>query len=323
ERSMSTKTGFAPHKTTVEAVAKNVKGGITTSWPGPMPWASNATWRAAVPFATAIACFRPKSFAKAFSNASTFGPWASIPDAMTSRTAVTSSSPRIGRAIGIIEARNRLPTMKVRRSLPPAGTSSARRVFQLWERLAVMGASHVPIEGTTAFAHPTDEFRGDACDQTVRGDILCDDGPSRNHRVPTDRDPTDDCGVRAERDTVLNLRLHPAPVWADRSRVKIIRKTDVGTDEDTVADRDSPVDRREILHFAIVPNQHLGIDVDILSDDTILANSGSLPDLRPMPNAAPFSDLCLRGDLRGRMNLRSHGTPQPSSRFKYVSGWRA
>jgi len=185
-----------------------------------------------------------------------------------------------------------------------------------------MGASHVPVEGTTAFAHPTDEFRGDACDQTVRGDILCDDGPSRNHRVPTDRDPTDDCGVRAERDTVLNLRLHPAPVWADRSRVKIIRKTDVGTDEDTVADRDSPVDRREILHFAIVPNQHLGINVDILSDDTVLANAGSLPDLRPMPNAAPFSDLCLRGDFRGRMDLRSHGTPQPSSRLKYVSGER-
>src|SRR5438552_17006197 len=219
ERSMSTKTGFAPHRTTVDAVAKNVRGGITTSCPGPMPWASNATWRAAVPFATAIACFRPRSFAKAFSNASTFGPWASIPDAMTSRTAVTSSSPRIGRAIGIIEARNRLPTMKVRRSLPPAGTSSARRVFQLWERLAVMGASRVPVEGTTAFAHPTDEFRGDASDQAVRGDILCDDGPSSNHRVPTDRDSTDDCGVRAERDTVLNLRLHPAPVRADRSWV--------------------------------------------------------------------------------------------------------
>src|SRR5437867_6042285 len=189
ERSMSTKTGFAPHKTTVEAVAKNVKGGITTSWPGPMPWASNATWRAAVPFATAIACFRPKSFAKAFSNASTFGPWASIPDAMTSRTAVSSSSPRIGRAIGIIEARNRLRTMKVRRSLPPAGTRSARLRFQFWERLAVMGASHVPVEGTTAFAHPTDEFRRHARDQRMRRDILRDDGAGRNHRISTDSNP--------------------------------------------------------------------------------------------------------------------------------------
>ena len=183
-----------------------------------------------------------------------------------------------------------------------------------------MGASHVSVERTTAFAHPADDFRGDARDQTVRWDILRDDGPSCDHRVPTDCDPTDDCGIRAERDTVLNLRLHTAPVRADRSWVEIIREANVRTDEDTIAYRDSSVDRREILHLAIVPNQHVGIDVDILADDTVLADSGSLPNLRPMPNAAAFSDLCFRGDLRGRMNLRGHGTPQLNSRFKYVSG---
>src|SRR5437867_12324054 len=47
DRSISTKTGFAPHWRTVDAVAKNVRGGMTTSWPGPMPWARSATWSAA------------------------------------------------------------------------------------------------------------------------------------------------------------------------------------------------------------------------------------------------------------------------------------
>src|SRR5207245_4012517 len=141
ERSMSTKTGFAPHRRTVDAVAKNVRGGITPSWPGPMPCASSATWRAAGPVVTAIACFRPRSLAKAFSNASTFGPWASIPDARTSRTAATSSSPRRGRAIGIIDARNRLLTMKVRRYLAVTGTRWAPLWFQLWVFVGVMGAS--------------------------------------------------------------------------------------------------------------------------------------------------------------------------------------
>src|SRR5207245_1914855 len=73
DRSTSTKTGFAPHSRTVDAVAKNVRGGMTTSWPGPMPWARSATWSAAVPFVTAIACFRPRSLAQALSTTATGG----------------------------------------------------------------------------------------------------------------------------------------------------------------------------------------------------------------------------------------------------------
>src|SRR3989441_12644255 len=63
DRSMSTNTGRAPQRRTVDAVAKNVRGGMTTSWPGPMPWARSATWGAAVPFVTAIAGFRPRALA--------------------------------------------------------------------------------------------------------------------------------------------------------------------------------------------------------------------------------------------------------------------
>src|SRR5256712_6644505 len=54
DRSMSTKTGFAPHRRTVDAVAQNVRGGMTTSWPGPMSWGGRAAWRGAGPVVAAI-----------------------------------------------------------------------------------------------------------------------------------------------------------------------------------------------------------------------------------------------------------------------------
>src|SRR2546427_2479677 len=320
DRSMSTKIGFAPQRRTVDAVAKNVRGGITTSWPGPMSCASSATWRAAVPFVTAIACFRPRSLAKAFSNASTFGPWASIPDARTSRTAASSSSPRSGRAIGIIDARNRRRPMKVRRSLAARGTRAAPLWFQLWEFFAVVGASHVSVEGTPAFAHPADEFRRDARDQAVRRDIFRDDGAGGNHRIPSDDYAADDCGVRADRSAVLNLGLHAAPIGTDRSRVEVIREADVWPDEDAIAEGDPLVDRREILHLAVVANHDVGVDVHIFPDDAIVADAGSLSNLRPMPDAASFPNECVPRDLRSGMNLRAHGAPRPRYRHKYVSG---
>src|SRR5438034_2307732 len=300
---MSTKTGFAPHKTTVEAVAKNVKGGITTSCPGPMPWASNAIWRAAVPFATAIACFRPKSFAKAFSNASTFGPWASIPDAMTSRTAVSSASPRIGRAIGIIEARNCIRRMKVRRSLPAGGTSLALR-HDVRVGAAVAGAAHAGVEGSAAFADPADDLRRHAGDEGMRGDIFGDDGTGGDHRVPADRDAAENCRVASDRCAVLDFRRHDLPVRAHGARIDIVSKTDVGADKDPIPDGHAAVYCGEVLDFAVVSNDDRRVDVDIFPDVAALAHARSLPNLGPVPHYRPFTDRRLGGHLGGRVHTR-------------------
>src|SRR5437867_1830935 len=301
DRSMSTKTGFAPHWTTVEAVAKNVRGGTTTSCPGPMPCASNATCRAAVPVATAIACFRPRSFAKAFSNVSTFGPWASIPDAMTSRTAVSSSSPRIGRAIGIgiIEARNQLGSMKVRWSLAPPRTTSPSLRLQLGESLAVVVTAHVAVQRSTAFAHPPDEYSRDSGEQAVRRDVLRDDGACGDHRVPADRDAAEDRRVRPDRGSVLNPRRDDLPVRADGARVDIVRETDVGADEDPIPDGHAAIYCGEVLDFAVVPNDDRGIDVDILPDVAAPPHVRALPNLGPMPHGGPVADRRLGGHLGG------------------------
>src|SRR2546425_10065233 len=264
DRSMSTKTGFAPQRRTVDAVAKNVRGGITTSWPGPMSCASRATWRAAVPLVTAIACFRPRSLAKAFSNASTFGPCASIPDARTSRTAASSSSPRIGRAIGIIGARNRLRSMKVRRSLAWPGTRSVRLRFQLGKLPAVVGATHVSVQRTTAFAHPTDEFRGHPRDQTVRRDILCEDSAGSDHRVRVDYNTAENGSVCSDGRAVLDLRRDDLPSRAHSTRICIVREANVRPNEYPIADDYPSVQGGKVLDLAIVPDDHFSIEIHIL-----------------------------------------------------------
>lgn len=99
---MSTKTGLAPTKSTELAEEIKVKGEVITSSPGPMPWARRARCSAVVPEEVATAWRTPHMAAKALSNSSTLGPWASIPDFRTAMMASFSSSPINGWAIGII-----------------------------------------------------------------------------------------------------------------------------------------------------------------------------------------------------------------------------
>ena len=67
-RSTSANTGVAPAVTMVEADARNVRGVVTTSSPGPMPSAFSARSSATVPFISAIAWRLPVQSANFFSN---------------------------------------------------------------------------------------------------------------------------------------------------------------------------------------------------------------------------------------------------------------
>ncbi len=100
--SISTNTGVAPTIRIAFAVAMKLKGVVITSSPGARPWASRTVCKAVVPLEVAIACWTPMNFANSCSNSSTFFPWASLPLSNTSRTALFSSSPRRGLAMGII-----------------------------------------------------------------------------------------------------------------------------------------------------------------------------------------------------------------------------
>jgi len=69
------------------AEAKNEKGDVTTSSPGPTPSAISATSRASVPEETPIACRTESLSASAFSKDSCAGPITNRPEANTASTA--------------------------------------------------------------------------------------------------------------------------------------------------------------------------------------------------------------------------------------------
>src|SRR5207245_10657184 len=104
------------------------------------------------------------------------------------RTPASSSSPRIGRAIGIgiIEARKQPRSMKVRWSLAPPRTTCTRLRLQLEESLAVMGAAHVAVERSTTLANPPDASPRNSRDQAMRRDVLGVNIAGGNHRIPCD-----------------------------------------------------------------------------------------------------------------------------------------
>ena len=72
--STSTNTGVAPINNTELAVATNVRSGIITSEPFPMPSAFSDRCSAAVPLDTPTANLAPVNFAKIDSNLCNFGP---------------------------------------------------------------------------------------------------------------------------------------------------------------------------------------------------------------------------------------------------------
>ena len=199
--------------------------------------------------------------------------------------------------------------MKVRWSLAPPRTTCTRLRLQLGESLAVMGAAHVAVERSTTLANPPDESRRNSRDQAMRRDVLGDNRAGGNHRIPSDRDAANNRSVGADRRSVLDLRLHELPIRAHGPRIKVIREANVGSDEDAIADRDPSVYRREILHLAVVADPNVGVDVDILPDDTILTDMGPFSDLRPMPNATPVSHHRVCGHLRSRVNPGGHRDP--------------
>src|SRR5215472_337725 len=157
--SMSANTGRAPTWMIVFAVATKLKALVITSSPGPMPCASRARWRAAVPEETAIAWPTPKRAANSDSRAATCGPWTSMPESSTARTAAFSSSPMSGREIGMCGAAGpRAPTagsfvsvtrspcstfLSVAPSARPAARIAHRGTLSCW-RSGAAGSARAP-----------------------------------------------------------------------------------------------------------------------------------------------------------------------------------
>ena len=104
---------------------------MMTSSPGPTPRACRARCSAVVQLETAQAWRAPTQAANSSSNAATSGPWVIQPERIARRAASASSSPSVGRAIGIFRKHVLMtPEPQVERSLraaiPPAAAVPPR-----------------------------------------------------------------------------------------------------------------------------------------------------------------------------------------------------
>src|SRR5438309_3823146 len=203
--------------------------------------------------------------------------------------------------------------MKVRRSL-----ARTRTGLLVWaeprERLSIMGAAHLGAKGPTALADPADNFRWDTRDQGLCWNVLCDHRPRRDHRVPFDREAAENRCICANGGSIFDFRGNDFPVGTRSPWIQVVREAGMGSHEDAIPNRDSTVQSREVLDFAVVSYDDRGIDVHVLSDVTPFSDSRALPDLGPVPDRCVFPDLCLGGVVRRRMNSARH---EPASRISF------
>src|SRR5271163_1248131 len=93
--SMSAKSGCAPQRRMELAVAKKLKGVVTTASPGPTPAAASASQSASVPLAQPTPNSAPQARAAAASKLSTAGPRMNFCDTQTASMACMTSSRRV------------------------------------------------------------------------------------------------------------------------------------------------------------------------------------------------------------------------------------
>ena len=109
--SISASTGDAPTSRTAFAVAPNVKPGMITSSPGPIPSAAKQVIRAEVPELTATQGRPPTISPNSCSNPSTSWPPVSMPEDRAEAAAAISASARDGCEIGINHPPLRVPPL--------------------------------------------------------------------------------------------------------------------------------------------------------------------------------------------------------------------
>ena len=57
--------------------------------------------------------------------------------------------------------------------------------------------------------------------------------------------------------------------------MQIVREACVGANENAISKGDAPVQRREVLNLAVITYDHSGVNVDVLTDVTVSADSSA------------------------------------------------
>src|SRR2546428_10246039 len=155
--------------------------------------------------------------------------------------------------------------MKVRHSLPAAGTRGPRRLRQPRKPLAVVRAVHRPVERPAAFTHPSNPLRRDPRDECVGRNVFRDHGTRGDHRASTDGYAAEDCRVGSNRGSILDLRRYDLPIRAHGTRVQVVREARMGTDEHSITNRETSIEPGEDLKLPPNPPYAIRVDGDLLS----------------------------------------------------------
>src|SRR5207249_2550359 len=315
---MSTKIGVAPTRAIAPAVAKNVYGVVMTSSPGPMSSAIRQASRASLPDETPTAWEHFEYVAMAFSHCSTFEPRMKCCDSNTS--AIAASDLALMAAYCALRSSSGtfmpgfLSQLPVRFGACGQLCGQCRLFIQVqtskdagFNLLIAVPAFRTPhhavgigrLEPMAMPTHPADLTRRVAHDQREVRDALGDHRAGSDERIPPNRGPADDGGVRANRapalqpdDLVERVSIHLG------SRIGDIGQHAGGSEKDVVFDDHARVDGHVVLNLDVAADDGPAVDIDVLADDAALADAGALHDMREMPDLGAGADLGTLIDVR-------------------------
>ncbi len=84
---------------------------------------------------------------------------------------------------------------------------------------------------------------------------------------------------------------HDLPVVVEGPRHEIVGERRRRADEHIVADRDTVIHADVVLHLAAIADDRLGIDVDVLAENTIAPDQRTTADVGVVPHAGSAAHL--------------------------------
>ena len=138
------------------------------------------------------------------------------------------------------------------------------------------------------------------------GNVPDDDGPGPDEGEAADSQAAHDRGVGAESGSLPDCSRPEFLLALDEgARIEYIGERHGGTAEHAVFQQHPFVDRNVVLDLAAAADPHLAVDVDVLAENAVFADSRSGHDVAEMPDPGSASDLARLVDHRGGVGVES------------------
>lgn len=141
-------------------------------------------------------------------------------------------------------------------------------------------------------AHPADLLGGYTGHKGIGFDVFVDHGASTDESVFTDGDAADDGAVGTKSGAFFDHGFAVFVFAGDRrTGVVNVGEYHAGSAKDIVFQSDGIVDADVVLHLAVVADDHVVADKDILPEGAGFADFCLGADMNPVPYAGAFADL--------------------------------